>query len=167
MRKTRLGLAALLCALTVTFTACGQNGAVSSGDVSVSENPDSANSVSDVSAVSSDSLWDDALYTEDTEIGEGAHSVLIEVKAEEKSVTLTLRSDKDNLADILTENKIAEGEDSQYGLYIKKVNGILADFDVDGSYWGLFKDGEMTATGTSGITVSDGEHYELVYTPAA
>ena len=157
MKRTRLGLAAFLCALTVTLTACAQNTAVSSGAVSDSE----------VSESSADSLWEDALYAEDTEIGEGAHSVLIEVKAGDKSVTLTLHSDKDNLADILTENKIAEGDDSEYGLYIKKVNGILADFDVDGSYWGLFKDGEMTSTGASGITISDGEHYELVYTPAA
>ncbi len=90
----------------------------------------------------------------------------IEVKANGKSVTLTVRSDNDNLEKILTENKLVEGDESEFGLYIKKVNGIRADYDADKAYWALCKDGTPTATGASGITVADGDHYELVYTAA-
>lgn len=111
-------------------------------------------------------VWETAQYKEDTDLGEGKISVKIEVKADGKSVTLTVRSDNDNLEKILTENKLVEGDESEFGLYIKKVNGIRADYDADKAYWALSKNGEATATGASGITVSDGEHYEFVYTPA-
>ena len=39
------------------------------------------------------------------------------------------------------------GEDSQYGLYVKTVNGITADYDTDGSYWAFYIDGEYAQTG--------------------
>ena len=157
-RTTKALLAAFVCSFSLLLTACGTD----------KETPNSANGSSTVGGAESgkSSLWDNALYKEDTEIGEGAHSVLVEVKIEDRSVTLTVKSDKDNLADMLTENKLVEGDTSEYGLYIKKVNGVTADYDTDGAYWGLNKDGEPTPVGASAITVTDGEHYELVYTKA-
>lgn len=133
-------------------------------DSITSEPVSSAESAPESDALSP--LWDKAQYKEDAEIGEGVHNVLIEVKIGGRSVTLTVNSDKDNLADILTENKLVEGDNSEYGLYIKKVNGVSADYDTDNAYWGLSKDGEPTAVGASSVTIKDGEHYELVYTKA-
>lgn len=108
-------------------------------------------------------LWSTALYTEDTELGEGAIAIQVEVQAGEKSVTITVHTDKDNLGAALTDNKLVEGDQSEYGLYIKVVNGIKADFDVDGAWWGIYKNGEMTTTGADTTPIADGEHYELVY----
>ena len=88
---------------------------------------------------STDSLWDSALYTEDTTLGEGEKTVQVEVQAEEKSITFTINTDAQTLADALISHSLIEGEDSQYGIYIKKVNGILADYDVDGYYWSFYK----------------------------
>lgn len=156
MKRTKTLLAALLCALTLT--GC-QNGA---SDGSSAQNA----SVTSTAASGVDALWENAVYKEDASVGEGAHNVKIEVKIGSKSITLDVKSDKDNLADILTENNLVEGETSAYGLYIKKVNGVSADYDTDGAYWGVCKDGTPTPTGVSSITVADGEHYELVYTPA-
>jgi len=113
---------------------------------------------------SSDELWKTALYTEDKTFGEGAKTAYVEVKAGDKSITFTLKTDKENLADALLEHKLIEGDDSQFGLYIKKVNGILADYDINQSYWSLCKDGEALLSGASDTKISDGEHYELVYT---
>lgn len=153
-KTTNTLLAAFICACALAFTGCGDtnNGA---SPAASTEKPES-------DALSA--LWENARYKEDAEIGEGVHNVKIEVKIGSKSVTLDVKSDKDNLADILTENKIAEGDDGEYGLYINKVNGVLADYDTDKAFWGLYKDGEMTAAGVSSITINDGEHYELVYT---
>ncbi len=108
-------------------------------------------------------LWESATYTQNQTFGEGKTTIEVEVKAEEKSVTFTINTDKENLADALLEHKLVDGDDSQYGLYIKKVNGILADYDVDKAYWGLYKNGEMLNTGASDTEISNGEHYELVY----
>lgn len=140
----------------------GESSAVSQAPES-SEAPESSSSADESSGGAFSALWEGAKYTEDTEIGEGAHSVLIDVTIGGKTVTITVKSDKDNLAEMLTESGLAEGEDSAYGLYIKKVNGVLADYDIDQSYWGLNKDGAPTAVGASSITVEDGERYELAY----
>ena len=182
-KSTKTLLAAFICTCALTFTGCGNNtstastsSATSSADASTAvstaiESAATSTAASNVSSVESAAtsdalspLWDNAQYKEDTEIGEGTNTIKLEVKIGGKSVTLTVKSDKDNLADILTDNKIVEGDNSEYGLYIKKVNGVLADYDTDKAFWGLYKDGEMTATGASSITIKDGEHYELVYT---
>ena len=54
-------------------------------------------------------LWENAIYTEDAELGEGEKTVLVEVVAEDKSVTFTVHSDKDILGDALTDNKLIVG----------------------------------------------------------
>lgn len=109
-------------------------------------------------------LWSTAKYTEDAELGEGSKTVQVEVEVEEKSITFTIATDKELLGDILMEHELLAGEDSEYGLYIKEVNGIEADYDTDKAYWALYKDGEYSMTGVDTTEVSDGEHYELVYT---
>lgn len=111
-----------------------------------------------------DDLWANAIYTSDTVIGEGETSVEVEVKAGDKSVTLTVNTDKTILGDALLEYGIVEGDMGQFGLYVKKVNGILADYDVDCTYWAIYKSGEYMMTGVDGIEISSGEHYELVRT---
>ena len=111
-----------------------------------------------------DLLWENALYTEDTELGEGAKTVQVEVKAGEKSVVFTVKTDEAILGDALIAHGLIEGDEGAYGLYIKKVNGITADYDIDGSYWGFYKNGEYMMTGVDGTEFADGEHYELVYT---
>lgn len=111
-----------------------------------------------------DLLWENALYTEDIELGEGAKTVQVEVKAGEKSVVFTVKTDEAILGDALIAYGLIEGDEGAYGLYIKKVNGITADYDIDGSYWGFYKNGEYMMTGVDGTEFADGEHYEFVYT---
>lgn len=184
MKKTRSFVIAAVIALTVALTGCNNGGSSvptsqtstvsSENTASKTESPLVDSQISDgastetSSAVSetASALWETAQYKENTELGEGKNSVKIEVKADGKSVTLTVHSDSDNLEKILTENKLVEGDQSEFGLYIKKVNGIRADYDADKAYWALCKDGAPTSTGASGITVANDEHYELVYTPA-
>ena len=105
-----------------------------------------------------------APYLKNAEFGKGATTVQVEVSAEEQSVTFTLHTDKTTLGDALLEHKLIAGEESAYGLYVKVVNGMTADYDVDQSYWAFYKDGEYMMTGVDGTEISDGEHYELVYT---
>lgn len=155
MKQTKLIAAALMSALALTFAAGCSNNA--DQPVNTAENTETT-----IAAV--DDLWSTAIYTEDTEVGEGAAAIKVEVKAGDKSVTITVHTDKDSLGAALTDNNLVEGDQSEYGLYIKVVNGIKADFDTDGAWWGLFKDGEMTPTGADTTMIADGEHYELVYT---
>ena len=105
--------------------------------------------------------WENATYRRDMEFGKGTKTVEVEVKAEDQSVTFTLHTDKNTLGEALTEHDLISGEQGQFGLYVKFVNGIEADYDKDGTYWAFYKSGEMMMTGVDGAVVSDGDHYEL------
>lgn len=111
-----------------------------------------------------DLLWENATYTSDTTLGDGSKTVTVEVKAGEKSVVFTIKTDETVLGAALIAHGLVEGEESAYGLYVKKVNGITADYDVDQSYWGFYKGGEYMMTGVDGTEFADGDGYELVYT---
>ena len=139
--KTQRRTMALLCLLIVAVifvTACNAN------------------------KVSAEGKWADALYLNDTELGEGAKTVYVTVKVGEENVVFTIHSDKVYLADALLEHNLIEGDESEFGLYIKKVNGIVADYDIDKTYWGFYKNGEMMMVGVSAAEFADGESYELV-----
>lgn len=110
-----------------------------------------------------DALWQNALYTEDTEIGEGNTTFYFEVKTDSKAVTFTVNTDETVLGTALLGYGLIDGDDSEYGLYVKYVNGIFADYNTDKHYWALYKDGEMMMTGVDGETIEAGSHYEMVY----
>ncbi len=153
LQTTKRLLSVILAVVTVfsviAMTACGRKNL----------DPAPASSV----AAKDEGLWANATYTEDKSFGEGAKTVEVEVIAADKSVTFTLKTNKENLADAMLEHSLVEGTQDQYGLYIKKVNGILADYDIDKSYWSLSKGGEALMTGASGTTISNGEKYEFTY----
>lgn len=108
-------------------------------------------------------LWSTAKYTTNTQLGNGEKKLEVEVKAEDKSVLFTIHTNKGTLADALTELELISGDDSEYGLYIKQVNGITADFDINKSYWSISKDGSPLAQGADSVKITDGEHYEFTY----
>ena len=113
--------------------------------------------------IDAEGLWEEATYRKDMTFGKGETTVQLEVKVEDQSVTFTVKTDKDTLGEALLEHGLIEGDQSAYGLYVKKVNGIRADYDLDGAYWGLYKNGEMCMTGVDSMEIADGEHYEFVY----
>lgn len=108
-------------------------------------------------------LWQTATYQEDKTFGNGKTTVQVEVKAEDKAVTFTVKTDKENLGAALLEHDLIAGDQGEYGLYVKFVNGIEADYDKDGHYWSLCKDGGPVMTGVDSTPIQDGDHYELVY----
>lgn len=111
-------------------------------------------------------LWADAAYTEDTELGEGATTITVEVTAEDKTVTFTIHTDGTTLRQALEENSLIAGDESDYGLYVKTVDGMTADYDADGLYWAFYKSGEYLMTGVDTTEIAGGEQYELVCTAA-
>ena len=106
--------------------------------------------------------WENATYRKDMEFGKGETTVQVEVKAEEQSVTFTINTDKKTLGEALIEHGLISGENGQFGLYVKLVNGIEADYDKDQTYWALYKNGEYMMSGVDTTEIADGEHYELV-----
>lgn len=109
-------------------------------------------------------LWLDAVYTEDAELGDGAKTLTVKVEAEDKAVTFTIHTDEKTVGAALQSHDLIEGENSAYGMYVKVVNGITADYDVNKAYWSFNKDGEYMQTGVDVTEFADGDSYELVYT---
>ena len=109
-------------------------------------------------------LWSKAMYQSDTELGSGKNTIFVDVVTQEKTVTFTISTDKETVGDALTEHNRVSGEKGAYGLYVKFVNGIEADYDKNQSYWAFTKGGESLLTGVDGEKIKDNTHYELTYT---
>ena len=109
-------------------------------------------------------LWEGATYQEDTELGEGAKVAVVEVKAGEKEIAFTVKTDENTVGAALFEHNLVDGEKGEYGLYVKSVNGIVADFDVDKSYWAFYINGEYAMSGIDTTEIEKGTTYRLEYT---
>ena len=106
-------------------------------------------------------VWENATYLEDTELGEGAKTITVEVKADGQSVTFTVKTDKDTVGAALLEHGLIAGEEGSYGLYVKTVNGMLADYDVDQTYWAFYINGEYAMSGVDKTEIVEGATYCL------
>lgn len=120
--------------------------------------------VSCVKPVNSEEVNKDAVYAADTELGEGDKTVYVAVVTGDKTVTFTVHTSEQFLGKALLDLRLIDGDQGDYGLYVKKVNGVVADYDVDQSYWSLSVAGEISMTGIDAVEVVDGTHYELTYT---
>lgn len=75
----------------------------------------------------------------------------------------TVKTDKEMLGEALTDEKLVDGEEGPYGLFIKTVDGETAD-DANQEWWCLTKGGESVNTGVDSTPVEDGATYELTLT---
>ena len=78
-----------------------------------------------------------------------------------KETKFEIHTDKKTVGEALVDLKLIEGEDGPYGLYVKKVNGIKADYDVDKTYWAFYINGEMAMTGVDVTNVEAGATYSF------
>ena len=73
--------------------------------------------------------------------------------------TFTVTTAKATVGEALLDEGLIEGEDSQYGLYVKEVNGIYADYTDTGTYWAFYVNGAYGAAGVDTTPVEDGATY--------
>lgn len=93
-------------------------------------------------------------------VGEASFTFEV-VDGEGDTDTFEINTDKKTVGEALLDNNLIEGEDSEYGLYVKTVNGITADYDVDQTYWAFYIDGEYATTGVDTTDVVDGSTYSF------
>lgn len=91
----------------------------------------------------------------------GAKTVAVTVvKAEGDSKEHTLKTDSEYLGQALLDNKLAEGSQSEYGLFITTVDGTMADENQQ-QWWCVTKGGEAVNTGADVTPIADGDRFEL------
>ena len=152
MKKFAKVLLALMLALTclLTLAACRAK-----------ETPETTKTTVADGSVEKTGVWATATYLKDTTIGEGAKTLTVEVKAENQQITLTVKTDEKTVGAALLKEKLIAGEQGDYGLYVKSVNGITADYDVDQTYWAFYVDGEYAMAGVDTTTIEEGKTYRL------
>ena len=109
-------------------------------------------------------FWNTATYTADTELGEGSKTFMFKVDAEGYAITFTIHTNEQTVGAALLALNLIAGEDSQYGLYVKTVNGMVADYDVDKSYWSFYENGEYAMSGVDTTDITEGYTYSFVRT---
>ena len=75
--------------------------------------------------------------------------------------TFNISTDKATVGEALLAEGLIEGEPGAYGLYVKKVNGIVADYNVDQTYWAFYINGEYAFTGVDATPVEEGATYSF------
>lgn len=101
------------------------------------------------------------------EIGEGANSFTFTVTLEDGSKTVFfVKTDETVVGKALLSLGLIEGENGDYGLYVKSVDGTRADYEKDGAYWAFYENGEMAMSGVDTTEITEGGNYGFVYTKA-
>lgn len=94
----------------------------------------------------------------------GDKEITVKVSAlENGEESFTYQTDAEYLGEVLTANKLIEGEDGQYGLFITTANGVKAD-DSKQQWWCITKGGEQVNTSADQTPIQDGDHFELTLT---
>lgn len=92
--------------------------------------------------------------------GEGKNAfVFIAVDLDGNSTHYMIKSDKETVGEALLENGLISGEDGQYGLYVKTVNGITLDYDKDGKYWAFYEENAYANQGVDSTPIKEGGVY--------
>lgn len=102
----------------------------------------------------------EAVETEVEVLGEGTTVFSFEVTDGEGTVkSYEIHTDAETVGSALQELELIDGEDSSFGLYVKTVSGITADYDQDGTYWAFYVNGEYGTTGVDSTPVENGGVY--------
>ena len=105
---------------------------------------------------------DSGVQTEQTVLGDGSTSFAFTVVDKDGNETpFEIHTDRETVGDALVELELIAGEESEYGLYVKTVNGITADYDADGVYWAFYVNGEYAVTGVDSTPITEGESYSF------
>lgn len=155
-RSLSLLVVSVLLAATALFTTGCSNTQAASESTAASQ----SEAVSGEAAASEAATADTAAPAEATVLGEGQTAFTFTVvDGDGNQTAYEIHTDKQTVGEALMELGLIEGEDSEYGLYVKTVNGITVDYDTDGKYWAFYVDGEYAQTGVDSTEVQAGASY--------
>lgn len=158
MRHLKRIISLILCIVLVAAVALFANGC-KNGEVESPDTTDTYVSGTDKADGESDGKTEEE---EATVVGEGETQFTFKVVDKDgKETVFTVNTDKKTVGEALQALELIEGEEGDYGLYVKKVNGILADYDVDQTYWAFYVNGEYAMSGADVTEIEDGAEYSF------
>lgn len=85
------------------------------------------------------------------------------VDADGVETSFEVHTDKAIVGEALLDCGLIAGDAGDYGLYVKQVNGIMADYDTDGAYWAFYVDGQYAQSGVDTTNIEEGKTYTFKY----
>ena len=169
----------LVAAMSVCAVGCG-NAEAPAADESETETVDDADAADETETADDADVADDAeeesgvtadeigaqvsytteAITDGAEFGEGDKSFTLEVTGEDANViSCVVYTNASTVGEALSDLNLIDGDDSEYGLYVKSVNNMTYSYETDGKYWAFYVDGEYAVTGVDDTEVTDGSTY--------
>ncbi len=140
----------LIAAMGLALTSCGEE----------TETPVSSSSPSSTVSETASSAPADGYGVAAKDIGSGSVSFIFRVTDAEGYDTLyRVYTDEKTVGAALIKYNLIQGEDGEYGLYVKTVNGITADYDRDKTYWAFYIDNEYAMTGVDSTEITPNAEY--------
>lgn len=100
--------------------------------------------------------------TDGQTIGEGSKTFPLTITDQEgNSIQIIVKTDEETVGNALIQLGIVQGDETDYGLFVKTVNGITADYEADGIYWAFYVNGNYANSGVDQTPIVDGETYTL------
>ena len=97
-----------------------------------------------------------------TVLGEGSKSFEFSVVDLEGNETwFEIHTDEETVGAALLAVELIAGDEGPYGLYVKEVNGIAADYDKDKTYWSFYVNDEYGMSGVDMTAIKEGEVYSF------
>ena len=98
-------------------------------------------------------------------IGQGDMTFRFEmVDADEALHLWDVSTDEETVGAALLAVGLIAGDESEWGLMVTVVNGMEADFEADGAFWGFFIDGDFAMQGVDATYIEEGVVYAFIYT---
>ena len=97
-----------------------------------------------------------------TVLGDGARQFMFTVvDANGNQTEFEIHTDCTTVGDALIKLGLIAGDQGEFGLYVKTVNGITVDYDTDGKYWAFYQNGEYASAGVDQTEITDGAQYSF------
>ena len=142
MKRTNKTLSYILCMMLIVAMALFTTGCNDSKNQSIAQ----------------DSV--EAVFADGDVLGEGSNSFKFTVVDKSGAeASCEIHTDKTVVGEALVELGIVVGEEGPYGLFVKQVNGIIADYDVDSTYWAFYINDEYAMTGVDVTEITAGSNY--------
>lgn len=155
-KKIKSMLLCMMLAMAFTVAGCGSK---AEGTADAQKNTETA-IVNTETIVETESI--ETAEAQEIVLGDGSVKfTFIVVDADGNETNFVVSTDKETVGDALLEQNLIEGEEGDYGLYVKTVNGITADYDTDQTYWAFYVNGEYASTGVDSTPVNEGDTYEF------
>ena len=158
MKRMKKALSCILCMVLIVAMALITTGCSGNAGNSGAASTTAATTVAD----QKETPVSEAAVTEVTVLGEGSRQFnfgVVDLSGNE--TWFEIHTDEETVGAALLAVELIEGEDGPYGLYVKAVNGIVADYDKDKVYWAFYVNDDYGMTGVDQTAIEEGVIYSF------